>query len=478
MAVHNFRTGYVYGSRPSRSPLNGNKSYSVFDDDDPFWNDYNSLGSRYQSQLSPYLNYNYQLGVWDRIGNIFGFKTGEDRYRIEMQDRARQALAGLKTDEFQNQFNSQQEQAQRMRDAGLNPDLAGEATGEQASGLEQPLAPIDPSIFDTPQSIVSPIVSALGTSFSALQNVGAFASALSDVTLTKQNAKNVAAGRPGIEIQNWSQAWDAAGKWLQSTDPYQYLDIKPLSDDLVGTKAGIEQLIPSFVEASSKAFDWGSPETQELFKRAVQKQMGNPENAKIFWDNYNEAVKSHFNQVAGKEVYGAINTHEDQIWKENYDLLNFYTASIRDQYELENLRVNYNLLSTQNDFDFESFKQKYNIPQTVNQADFARYIQTLAESLANINKFTYLRKTLDRLWKLQSGNRADRYTLYGLLMNGNYAPLMNNTFRGVSTNRFPLSLDDNGYDKLETSFGGVTNGSGNSLIDASNKLEKWLKNIE
>lgn len=477
MSILNGLWDFVSLNRRNRSNYS-NSSRSTFSQDDPFWNSYNQLGSRYKTQLDPYLNYNYHTGAWDKIGNWLGFNTAEDRYRMEMQDRAIQALSGFLTDEFQNQYNSQQEQAQRQRDAGLNPDLAGEATGEQASGLEQPLAPIDPSIFDTPQSIVSPIVSALGTSFSALQGVGAFASALSDVTLNKENAKNVAKGRPGIEIQNWSQAWDAAGKWLQSTDPYQYLDIKPLSDDLVGTQAGIEQLTPSFVEASSKAFDWSSEETQKLFRRAVQKQMGNPENAKIFWDNYNEAVKSHFNQVAGKEVYGAINTHESQMWQENYDLLNYYTATMRDQYELENMRINYNLLSTQNDFDFESFKQKYNIPQAVNQADFARYIQTMAESLANTSKFTYLRKTLDRLWKLQSGNRADRYTLYGLLMNGNYAPLMNNSIRGVSTSRFPLSLDDNGYDKLETAFGGVTNGSGNSLIDASDKIEKWLRHIE
>ena len=406
------------------------RNSNLFSDDDPFWSDYDQLGSRYKAQLDPYLNYTYDAGLWDKVGNIFGFNTGEDRYKFELQDRARQALAGLKTDEFQNQYNSQSEQASRMRDAGLNPDLAGEATGDPASSLEQPLSPIDSSVFDTPEKILSPLFSGFSAAFSGIQSIGAFAKALSDIGVNKAEAANKVASKPGIEISNWQSAWTAAGDWVKSSDPMTYLDFS-LPDNLVGTDAGIQKLLPSLIAASPTAFSFMDKDSQRYMISAINKQMANPENRKVFWDNYKEAAKAHLEKVAAEETYGSINVADDYIKSENKDLLDFRVNSLRTQYEIDSVIASYNKAKSLNDFDYESWKAKKGLPQTLAEADLQKYLSAIAESRSNKLKYTLLLATMNRLNALRmKGDRASDYLLNGILNNGSFAPLLNTSASG------------------------------------------------
>jgi len=75
---------------------------------------------------NPYSESSYgDLGLWDRICNVFGWRSGEDRYNADRELMAKQYDAQIASLQFENEYNSPEAQAERMREAGMNPDLVG-----------------------------------------------------------------------------------------------------------------------------------------------------------------------------------------------------------------------------------------------------------------------------------------------------------------------------------------------------------------
>lgn len=121
----------------------------------------NSLGNI----SNPYTNYNYENGLWDKMGDFFGFRTNQDKFREEMLLKANEFNSQLQLAQAQNEYNSPTAQVNRARAAGINPELAGvenisSATpaGIDSSGLSSALDPTNNS--STAFSLASAALSA------------------------------------------------------------------------------------------------------------------------------------------------------------------------------------------------------------------------------------------------------------------------------------------------------------------------------
>lgn len=116
---------------------------------------------------NPYLDYEYTPGVWDSIGNLFGFRTREDKYREEMQQASREFETQLLSMAREEKYNSPLEQAARQREAGINPDLNGVGQDSAAEFAEPETRPVPPDGGEALQFV--------GNIFSAMTSLLGFA---------------------------------------------------------------------------------------------------------------------------------------------------------------------------------------------------------------------------------------------------------------------------------------------------------------
>lgn len=98
---------------------------------------YSKVVNPYRAQLE---NNSYQQSFWDRFGNWLGFNTKEDSYRLELERLANEFDADLQLQDITNEYNSEESQANRQREAGINPDLNGvdsaAATSDKPKGAD------------------------------------------------------------------------------------------------------------------------------------------------------------------------------------------------------------------------------------------------------------------------------------------------------------------------------------------------------
>lgn len=110
-------------------------------------------------RANPYVNQTYHKTWIDRVfGGIF--RTGYDKWLNEMQLNSAQYNAGIVDLQQQNLYNSEVAKAQRMRDAGENPDLLGTGDVSDSPGLSPDVQ--DAQIPDAEGSQILDIVSNVG----------------------------------------------------------------------------------------------------------------------------------------------------------------------------------------------------------------------------------------------------------------------------------------------------------------------------
>ena len=395
-------------------------SWSTFDASDPINDEISKLNPEYRKQLDPYLSYNYHRGIWDSIGDFLGFNTGEDKYRMQQQDRARLALAGLQNDVFQNDYNSALAQAGRMRDAGLNPDINGEVSGENAASLEQPLPLMDSSSLSTNDQILPNIMDFFGTAVAGLQSYGTLKSLLAQVFKTKKETA-------GVEIKNLQDAYDFAGNYLSSFDP----DDSNLPQGVeMSSDFFNDTIIPSKISGLRKKFPGMSDETFQLVNRMINERKNDPAIWDKYYSNYNAGVRSRAGAITSREVYGSLSMPDEAIRAENKIYYDFLVETERITLEYNKVAADYNLKKYTNDFDYESWKQSKGIPENVAESDLQNYLKAAVEAkyLAGVAKAKsdWLRQ-VDK-WK-NSDDPASQflYNAFGMNM---FAPLSSYSFGG------------------------------------------------
>lgn len=146
------------------------RTYGAYQD---YWNnmeqDLASRGTDWAQLIAanPYKNITRKQGLLSKIGSFFGLRTSYDKFLEQQQMNSNEYLANLAQKAYQEDFESPAAEAQRMQQAGLNPDLLG-TEGVNGAGQMPEETGIDPSAFEE------------GSDIQTLQNVGSFmASAVS-----------------------------------------------------------------------------------------------------------------------------------------------------------------------------------------------------------------------------------------------------------------------------------------------------------
>ena len=122
-----------------------------------------------KSVSNPYANQKYRESPWQFFLSNLGFRTQADAWRENMAVQAAEFDSALQQKAADMEYNDPVHQLERMRAAGLNPDIDG---GSSISSGEAPAMPQDPS---TPMQSTGwdGTIQTLGTSI-----LGAFSSAL------------------------------------------------------------------------------------------------------------------------------------------------------------------------------------------------------------------------------------------------------------------------------------------------------------
>lgn len=161
-------------NKKSKSP----QTYNVFN------SSVNSHGKEYQklAAANPYANVQYRQSWMQRFLENLGFRTNKDAYLEGMALQAQEYDNALLQKEYDEKYNSASEQAERLREAGINPDLSDVSAGE-AAGLPDDGNPPVPPVADDLQmagNIASMTLSGLQAAFGLAGNVGSLVGQLLD----------------------------------------------------------------------------------------------------------------------------------------------------------------------------------------------------------------------------------------------------------------------------------------------------------
>lgn len=85
---------------------------------------------------NPWASLDYKQSGWQKFLGALGFRTGFDVAKENQQFQSAEYLSNIQAMATENQYNSPTAQAQRMRAAGLNPDIQG--LGDVANSAELP----------------------------------------------------------------------------------------------------------------------------------------------------------------------------------------------------------------------------------------------------------------------------------------------------------------------------------------------------
>lgn len=110
--------GYVYDPIPQGSGLMLNTGLG--DAPSGYGQEYDRL-----FQANPYRNLTYKKSFWQQLVSALGFRTDADRWLEDVQVNSAEYDAGIFSMMQQNDYNDPASQADRMRQAGMNPDLLG-----------------------------------------------------------------------------------------------------------------------------------------------------------------------------------------------------------------------------------------------------------------------------------------------------------------------------------------------------------------
>lgn len=93
---------------------------------------------RYESALDTYDPSLIEDTFWDKFANFFGFRSSADKARLQLKQSRSEAINQLVNQSAEQAYNSELEKAQRMRDAGMNPDLLGTGVASEATEGNEP----------------------------------------------------------------------------------------------------------------------------------------------------------------------------------------------------------------------------------------------------------------------------------------------------------------------------------------------------
>lgn len=377
-------------------------SRDVFDEDDPFWEQYHQLSDRYKSQVDPYLYYNYTPGYKDFLRGMLGMKTNEDAVRNSAQAQAWKALGSISQDVFQNDWNSASEQVAREQDAGLNPDLSGEPQGEPASGAEQPMTPPVVDFLTPPSSFAMDLVDLFGKASQVVGSASQFGSMLGSLAKVgaeipvQQATKNlIDVQTAGAEVSTLKGAKEVVDDYLAGLHPDSWKTyMVDGSIDSGVVKQDFDKFFGDVPEASKKYLD-----------AALNRSLSDPRVMQKYYDAANKVVPAVGQNIALNREYGnGVDFLSTFIDKQNNDIIRWTQQALRRQsrYQSELLRLNQ--IQNDNAVALEEFRRDNKLPEAQSKAELAQFLAQQAEG-----EMAQLRINEEKDWlnRMQQLRRSD-----------------------------------------------------------------------
>lgn len=143
---------------------------------------------------NPYQNLNYRQSWWQKALSHLGFRTGYDKALEQAQIQSNEYISGLAQMAREDDYNSPEAEAARMRAAGMNPDLLGTEGVNPAASMPEDNSVMSPDTFaaDDVGQVVGFVGQAVTMAFGLVQNIQAMKQASNAVKLGNvQVAKDI-----------------------------------------------------------------------------------------------------------------------------------------------------------------------------------------------------------------------------------------------------------------------------------------------
>lgn len=243
---------------------------------------------------NPYANPVYKESGWQKFLSSLGFRTDKDRYLEGMSVQAQEYDNALLQKEYNEQYDSALAQAQREREAGLNPNLTGNVDPGSSSAMAEDGNPPQPSESDLGQvsEFASNVLNAVQMAYGLFSSGISVAGAMQDL-----KGKGIANRIASIEENN--KLFDFAEDAV--------IRVLPSVKDLEG-----EGEVSNYYNALKSAY--GGQMSKKQFKKFMHYAQQFQNNINVD-DKYFEKLskraknrKDYFGTVANTEAYSEVDT--------------------------------------------------------------------------------------------------------------------------------------------------------------------------
>lgn len=223
-----------------------------------------------QWAANPYATFDYRHTWWQKLFEGLGFRSKFDEYRDSMALNAAEYEAQLAEKAHNEQYDSAQEQVNRQRLAGINPDIAGNVgAGSSSPTQPDPNAPISPG-SDDPGQILSGFANVVMSAFTG--SIGLAKDALSLFQLKN----TVDSGKIGNSQSIVDYAMNLARRFIPASYPEGDPDWVNRASDLafeVGSQ-GLNKRQRKQLRESLRSFYSSAPTQVEQWKAWNESQTG------------------------------------------------------------------------------------------------------------------------------------------------------------------------------------------------------------
>lgn len=245
-----------------------------------------------QWSANPYANFDYRHTWWQKLWEGLGFRSKFDEYRDSMALNANEYEAQLAEKAHNEEFDSASAQAQRYREAGINPDINGDVGAGASSAMEpDPNAPISPG-YDDPLQMVSGFANTIMSAFTG--SIGLAKDALS----LFQMRNDVESGNIGKSQSIVDYAMNMARQFIPESYPEGDADWVNRASQLafdVGS-AGLSKRQQRQFRSALNSFYQSAPTQAEQWKAWNESQTSKLEyfkrtSSKFFGDGTDEVLR-------------------------------------------------------------------------------------------------------------------------------------------------------------------------------------------
>ena len=249
-------------------------------------NDGAQLGGKYQSLVdaNPYRNQTYQKSPWQNLLSSLGFRTQADAWQENMSVQAAEYDAAIAQKQYDEQYNDPLAQVERMRNAGLNPDIDGGSSinsGSAAPLGEDPSTPMQTTgEEDLPLQFANHVLSGFS---SALGMLGTFQG------MHRTHLQNVMQSLQNEQVAN--QLFGSLSPMMlpesQHPDGIENFDWKAaaMNNTRAFAKTMPKKLQKSFIDYQERFFKSaiGEGESYEAFKKRISSGRSAAIESQTFW---------------------------------------------------------------------------------------------------------------------------------------------------------------------------------------------------